>query len=71
MHAEKAILSTGDAARALGVTSLTVMRWCQAAHDGKPSPLRREECFRPGRDWKIRSSAVERLVTGEPVAAAN
>ena len=61
----KEILTTGQAARELGVTPLTVSRWCQAAHAGSPSPIRREECFRPGRDWKIRRAAVARLLTGE------
>ena len=59
---QKEILTTGQAARELGVTPLTVSRWCQAAHTGSPSPLRREECFRPGRDWKIRRGAIERLL---------
>jgi len=61
MH-QKEIFTTGQAARELGVTPLTVSRWCQAAHTGNPSPLKREECFRPGRDWKIRRGAVERLI---------
>lgn len=59
---QKEILTTGQAARELGVTPLTVSRWCQAAHTGNTSPLKREECFRPGRDWKIRRCAVERLL---------
>ena len=63
---QKDILTTGQAARELGVTPLTVSRWCQAAHAGNTSPLKREECFRPGRDWKIRRGAVERLL-GESV----
>jgi hypothetical protein len=58
----KEILTTGQAARELGVTPLTVSRWCQAAHAGGTSPLRRDECFRPGRDWKIRRLAVSRLL---------
>jgi hypothetical protein len=69
---QKEILTTGQAARELGVTPLTVSRWCQAAHTGNQSPLKREECFRPGRDWKIRRGAVERLlgesVLSEPAA---
>ena len=59
---QKEILTTGQAARELGVTPLTVSRWCQAAHAGHQSPIRREECFRPGRDWKIRRCALERLL---------
>ena len=66
----KDILSTGQAAKELGVTPLTISRWCQAAHNGRTSPLRIDECFRPGRDWKIRRSAVERLSGGAQMAAS-
>ena len=69
---QKEILTTGEAARELGVTALTISRWCKAAHAGEDSPLRRDECWRPGRDWKVRRSAVARLrgdeLAGRPLA---
>lgn len=69
MEMYRSILTTGQAARELGVTRVTILRWCEAAHAGKDSPIRPEECFRPGKDWKIRQTAVQRLTGQLPLSA--
>lgn len=54
--------TTSEIAVQLGVVAQTVKRWCERVKAGKPSMLRADECLWMGSGWRIRQSAVLRIL---------
>jgi len=55
-------LTTGEVGMVLGYTLQAVNRWCKLVGKGEESPLHNDECWRAGVHWRIKRSAVLRLL---------
>jgi hypothetical protein len=52
----------GIACRLLGVSTSTIARWCNQAHEGRPDvPLYPSDCWRVGTHWRVTIDAIARL----------